>query len=303
MVRRLCSQPRPGDRRDGDDTWAVRRRRCSTHRRPHLSRVARGETLVSKMGSRRSICGVLVLIFAANCSPAQTVLKVGLISGTIDVDLERYVAGVLAGESSIFRSQEALKAMAIAARTYALRERSRHSAEGFDFCDTTHCQRLDLDAVTARLRSIADQTKGELVWFEGKLAFTPYTRDCGGRTADVAEVWPGLLAPYLKSRDDPHDTVRWHWNADPSRVAESLHKSELRTPPKPERLTVAERTGSGRARTLIVSGTGESARISAGSFRFAIGRNLGWNSVASDLYEIRDGTVFVGRGSGHGVGL
>ena len=44
-------------------------------------------------------------------------------------------------------------------------------------------------------------------------------------------------------------------------------------------------------------------RISASSFRFAVGRELGWNTVASDRYEIRSGTVFEGQGSGHGVGL
>jgi stage II sporulation protein D len=43
--------------------------------------------------------------------------------------------------------------------------------------------------------------------------------------------------------------------------------------------------------------------ISAGSFRFALGRELGWNTVQSDRYEIHDGLTFEGRGSGHGVGL
>src|SRR5438874_1571512 len=61
---------------------------------------------------------------------------------TLHMPLEEYVAGVLAGESSIFKSDEALKAMAVAARTYAVRHTGRHRAEGFDFCDTTHCQDL-----------------------------------------------------------------------------------------------------------------------------------------------------------------
>ena len=105
--------------------------------------------------------------------------------------LEKYVlAAVLAGEASVFRSDEALKALAVAARTYAVRMRGRHAAEGFDLCATTHCQRIDLDNVTLRLQKMADATSGEMLWYRGKLAFTPYSLDCGGHTEDAAAVWP-----------------------------------------------------------------------------------------------------------------
>ena len=96
----------------------------------------------------------------------------------VEMPLEKYVAGVLAGESSVFRSEEALKAMAVAARTYAVRLRGRHAKDGFDFCATTHCQRVNLKAITPRFDAIADATAGELLWFEGKPAFACYTRDC-----------------------------------------------------------------------------------------------------------------------------
>ena len=56
--------------------------------------------------------------------------------------------------------------MAVAARTYAVRLRGRHSAEGFDLCDTTHCQRLDPSAVTPRRKAAA--TAGELSWVPGQ---------------------------------------------------------------------------------------------------------------------------------------
>src|SRR5690349_25170076 len=71
----------------------------------------------------------------------------------VEMPLEQYVTAAIAGESSVFQSSEALKAMAIAARTYAVRLRGRHNAEGFDLCDTTHCQRLDVNAVTPRLEA------------------------------------------------------------------------------------------------------------------------------------------------------
>jgi stage II sporulation protein D len=247
-----------------------------------------------------------VALLAALPLAAQTAVKVRQGASTLSLPLEQYVAGVLAGESSVFRSPEALKAMAVAARTYAVRLRGRHAAEGFDFCATTHCQRLDLAAVTPRLRTIAQETAGELLWFEGKPAFACYTRDCGGRTEDAAAVWPDLAAPYLKSRADPY-CVRaggsaWQWTGDPQQIANVLMRSGLRTPAVVERIAIGERTASGRARTLLLSGRGESVRISAGSFRFAIGRGLGWSTIRSDRYEVH-GLRFEGAGAGHGVGL
>jgi hypothetical protein len=62
-------------------------------------------------------------------------------AGIIKLSSEDYVAAVVTGESSVFQSAEALKAMAVAARTYAARMHGRHAEEGFDFCSTTHCQR------------------------------------------------------------------------------------------------------------------------------------------------------------------
>jgi stage II sporulation protein D len=253
-------------------------------------------------------------VLAASLAAAQPSFRVRLTAAeggaTVQVPLERYVAGVLAGESSVFRSSEALKAMAVAARTYAVRLRGRHAAEGFDFCATTHCQRVDLKGIDARLEEAASATAGELLWWEGKPAFTCYTLDCGGRTEDAAAVWPDLAAPYLRAREDAWcgraGASPWQWSADPRQIFDALRASALRAPAAFERATIAERTATGRARTLTLSGGGQAVRISASSFRFAIGRALGWNTLRSDRYEIHaaDGRLtFSGWGAGHGVGL
>ncbi len=251
--------------------------------------------------------GALALLaLALPGAAAPLSLKVRQRAATLELPLERYVAGVLAGESSVFQSAEALKAMAVAARTYAVRLRGRHAAEGYDFCTTTHCQRLDLNAVTERLQSAAAATAGELLWFEGKPAFTCYTRDCGGRTENAGAIWPDLAAPYLQTHDDPYCTrtagSSWRFTADAAQLTAALRKAQLRAPRVLERVGIEQRTTSGRARTLVLTGAGESVRISAGSFRFAVGRGLGWNTVLSDWYEV-SGLSFNGRGSGHGAGL
>ena len=253
---------------------------------------------------------VLALLAALPLAAQAPSFKVRVGETTLQLPLERYVAAVLAGESSVFRSGEALKAMAVAARTYAVRLRGRHSAEGYDFCATTHCQRIDLNAVTPRLEAAAAATAGTLLWFEGKPAFACYTRDCGGRTEDAGEVWPDLAAPYLKSHPDDYclraGAVPWQWTVDPADVARALARSSLRAPAAIEQITIVQRTPSGRARTLTLSGAGESVRISASSFRFAVDRELGWNTLLSDQFEVRStgGRLgFEGRGAGHGVGL
>ncbi|SPE39152.1 SpoIID/LytB domain [Candidatus Sulfopaludibacter sp. SbA3] len=192
--------------------------------------------------------------------------------------------------------------MAVAARTYAVRLRGRHAAEGYDFCATTHCQHIELQSINARLEQAAAATLGEMLWYEGKPAFTCYTRDCGGRTEDGAAVW-NVPEPYLKSHQDPYcEAAKWRWEANPQQIVTALRQSQLRTPEKVERVDVVARTPSGRAQTLVLQGPGGSVRVSAGAFRFALGRAFGWNLVASDSYQIH-WPVFEGTGSGHGVGL
>jgi stage II sporulation protein D len=228
----------------------------------------------------------------------------------VEMPLEQYVAGVLAGESSVFRSDEALKAMAIAARTYAVRLRGRHAKEGFDFCATTHCQRVDPKAVTAHLEAIADETAGELLWFEGKPAFACYTRDCGGRSEDAGAVWPDLAAAYLRSHDDPYcqrsGGARWQWSGTGQEILSALQESGLHAPRTLREIALKQTTASGRAQVLALIGDGETVPISAGSFHFALGRTLGWDTLRSERYRVRAANgrfVFEGSGAGHGVGL
>jgi len=83
----------------------------------------------------------------------------------------------------------------------------------------------------------------------------------------------------------------------------ALRDSKLQTPPQIRQVRVVERTASGRARVLLLEGgTGGAIRISAGAFRFAVGRELGWNWLRSDWFDVQ-GTAFQGRGEGHGVGV
>jgi stage II sporulation protein D len=223
------------------------------------------------------------------------------------IRLEDYVAAVLAGETKDLHSPEALKAMAVAARTFAVRFRGRHRSEGFDFCDNTHCQNVRFDAVTAKERDAVAATAGELLWYQGSAASTYYSKDCGGVTEAAGAVWPDMAALYLRSVGD-HFCPRQTW--DSSVRFEDFHRAlraaGLNAPERGRSIAIADRTESGRALKLAIAGDGPPVLLPASAVRFALGRTLGWSAVRSDLYEVRlqGGTVlFHGRGTGHGVGL
>jgi len=233
----------------------------------------------------------------------------GRIAVVVRLPLEEYVAGVLAGESSNFRSVESLKAMAVAARSYAAHYRGRHGDEGFDFCDTTHCQDLRLTATSDRLRAAAESTEGELLWFEGRPAATYYHRQCGGTTESAERVWPAAKAPYLRQQSD-HYCVRQgrgEWRSE-------LSRSELRravalagfAPPQEIRAwEIVSRTPSGRVARVRLEGS-TSLQLTAEALRLAVGRAVGWEKIRSDLYDVRssgDRFLLHGYGAGHGVGL
>lgn len=222
----------------------------------------------------------------------------GLLLLTLTMPLEEYVTAVLQGESASFKSDEALKAMAIAARTYAVRFGSRHRLEGFDFCDTTHCQDLRLGNESPRARAAAGATEGELLWSEGRPAATYYHRSCGGEIDDAQALEPDLHVRYLKRHQDDHCVAipdEWQSEISKTDLARALGRPVAS-------VRVVARGDSGRARRLLIN----DRAITATEFRLAIGRTLGWDKLRSDLYEEEDRgdrIVIRGRGQGHGVGL
>ena len=225
----------------------------------------------------------------------------------VEMNAEEYVTAVVAGEAGVLQSREARKAMAVAARTYGFQMRGRHAAQGFDFCSTTHCQRVLAGTPNDVAKAAADATAGEMLWFQGRPAFAVYSQDCGGRTEAAAAVWPDMAAEYLAVREDPYCVRRgragWSWeHLNYEEIRQALTAEGLRCPEPLVRVEIATRTGSGRAKTLALMGTQERIAVSASSFRFAMGRHLGWNKLRSDWYEM-SGDRVVGHGRGHGVGL
>jgi len=230
---------------------------------------------------------------------------------TATMPLEEYVAGVLAGETGNFKSDEALKAMAVAARTYAMHFGSRHALDGFEFCDSTHCQELRLSTINPHLHQIADETAGEVLWFEGEPAATYYFANCGGETEDGRYILGNdeERAPYLTQHSDQfcvrNGGGEWRSEVSKRELQSALAEDGFRIPGRLRSVSIERRTPSGRVEFVRVTGSG-TVSIPGVAFRSAVGRHIGWDRLKSNLYEVSDRgdrVVFHGRGLGHGVGL
>jgi stage II sporulation protein D len=227
--------------------------------------------------------------------PLEVTARNGVLVIVNEIPFEEYVAAVLAGESLGFRSDESLKAMAVAVRTYASHFLNRHDNEAFNFCDTTHCQDFRITAVTERMRKAANETRGQVITYGGQPISAYYHQNCGGITE--------ARAPYLQQLNDRFcvSNGRKRWTAELT-IAEM--KSALGVNGASS-IEIIERTNSGRAQRLRISGD-DTRTVSAEVFRLAIGRKLGWDKIRSDLYEIHNSGgqfLFEGYGAGHGIGL
>ena len=229
--------------------------------------------------------------------------------------LEDYVRGVLAAEGSMETEPEALKALAIAIRTYALKNLGRHAREGYDFCTSTHCQRyrqLELDSgghVSPLIIEAAEGTRGEILRDENnELVDAYFSASCGGATANLATLWGGNAPPYLRGVHDEYCGSEAHhsWT---DVISQAKLLKALQTDPRTnvgERLvnvSVLRTDASDRAELIAIEGN-RRVTIKGWDFKIIVGRALGWNVLKSSRFEIaRSGSNFIFRGSGFGHGL
>ncbi len=116
------------------------------------------------------------------------------------IGLEDYVRGVVPNELS-YPALEALKAQAIAARTYAVKNRGQFASEGFDLLPTTRSQVYrGLSSETPLTSRAVDETRGMIATYNGDPINALYTSTCGGRTEDVENIFNEAV-PYLRGRE------------------------------------------------------------------------------------------------------
>jgi len=194
----------------------------------------------------------------------------GQLIAVITMDRETAVASVVAAESATDTPLEALKAQAVAARSYLVAGRGRH--HDFDFCDTTHCQFLrEPPAIDSAATKAVAATRDMVMAYDSQPFAAMYTHSCRGRTRTPTELrLPPAAYPYYSveckyCRSHP---ARWSSRIS-AQDAAGLHSSD------------------------------ESARLN-------IDRRLGWSTVPSNDFSMKkqgDQVVLEGTGQGHGIGL
>ena len=203
--------------------------------------------------------------------------KLGGVSAINAIDIDNYIRGVVAGEMPSSWPQEALRAQAVAARTYALA--TSKSGDGFDqYADTRSQVYNGISGETDATDAAVAATKGEVVSYRGKPVVTYFFSTSGGRTENIENVFIGAKPePYLTSVDDPHDDVspRHKWVRRMSlRTAErrlgSLVKGSLK------QIRVLQRGKSPRVVRAQIVGTRGRTSVSGPTLRSELGLYDTW---------------------------
>lgn len=119
------------------------------------------------------------------------------------LDLEEYLRGVVPSEMPASWPLEALKAQAVAARTYAARRAGK--GKGYDLDDTANSQAYRTDYFRNSTDAAIQSTRGQVLCYKGSLIDAVYSSSNPGHTRSAEERW-GNAVPYLIRREDPYDT-------------------------------------------------------------------------------------------------
>jgi stage II sporulation protein D len=241
----------------------------------HVSSKAKIVRLRLPNGATREYRGTLRLIKRG--TGGRTVNK---------VKLEDYVRSVVPSEMPTSWAPDAVRAQAVAARSYAIRIRDFTSYSGYDICDTTACQVYGGKATTtsagnrivretAAGTAAAKATAGTIVTYGGQVALTQFASSNGGAMSTGGY-------PYLKEKDDPYDGVvksqAWSKTVTAKAVAKAYPSVGT-----VKQLTITKRDGSGRyggrVSSIKIVGSKKSVTVTGSAFQSKFG-------MRSSLYKI-----------------
>ena len=241
------------------------------------------------------------------------------------LDLETYLLGVVPREIPVTQF-EAVKAQAVAARTYAVGQMGRRESLGFDFYGSVQDQvyggiGAENDIAT---RAVAE-TRGEILTYDGEPIDAFYHSTCGGRTAAIEEVWASPSVPYLRSVSDEKpgggawcdssSRYRWtvNWTGEQLRAVleRNLAARGAGTVRAVQDVSIEEEAPSGRAAWTRLRVDGADYRVRGDSIRWILhtpeNRSLNSALLFDVHYEESDGRITSlrvdGGGWGHGIGM
>ncbi len=222
----------------------------------------------------------------------------GQITAINHVDLESYLYSVVGAEAYASWPLEALKAQAVAARTYALYKRSQSNNPNYDVDTTTATQVYKgLDSEYTSTIQAVGETNSQVMTYNGQTILAVFHSSSGGHTENVEDIWSSNL-PYLRGVVDYDQTApvyQWSKNLTGRELGNLIGGVGTVTS-----MTAERTTPQGRVVTMKVTGTGGTKRISGENLRKAL--NL--KSTLVSVSSVGNSTFQVyGKGFGHGVGL
>ncbi|MEC4805437.1 MAG: SpoIID/LytB domain-containing protein [Jaaginema sp. PMC 1079.18] len=227
----------------------------------------------------------------------QLVAQGSRLSAINHVDLEDYLYSVVGAEAIASWPLEALKAQAVAARSYALHERSQSRSSLYDLDTTTFTQVYKgLASEASSTHQAVQATTGEVIVYNRQAILAAFHSSSGGHTENAEDVWTSPL-PYLRGVVDyDRQAPVYQWSK--SYTAKEL--SRLIGGVGTIQSCIPERTTPhGRIITMRIVGSGGTTRLSGAQIRSALG-------LRSRLFTITpsgNGFIVQGRGFGHGVGM
>jgi stage II sporulation protein D len=243
------------------------------------------------------------------------------------LDIEDYLRGVVPLEMGkrSWQELEALKAQAVASRTYACRRIQGSRGESFDMLSTVADQVYGgVDAETAEADSAIHSTQGLVVYWGDSLADIYFHSTCGGNTAGFDEAWNKPPCPYLQSQSDldpdgkPYCSFsplfEWEetWSADQlsAIIRKNSEKIQGQEPFAGElrKIKVLDRFSSGRVKACRFEGKSGTIECGGDRLRSILRRNSGSGSLlrSSNFTIVENGPdrfTLHGKGYGHGVGM
>lgn len=216
------------------------------------------------------------------------------------VQAEEYLYSVVPSEIGYKFYPEAIKAQAVAARSYLYHSLMRKKYDYCDLLDTIDSQvYLGYDKENSMINELINETSNVIMVYNGEAINALFHSTSGGRTANNEDVWPsGTPLPYIRAVDDKdygNDSPRQNWNF-------TISKSEMS---KIFGFTVKKikiiKSADKRVKKLKISGS-SSVTMTGNDLR----KKVGYTKIFSTMFKVEDkgkNFYFTGHGSGHGLGM
>ncbi len=214
------------------------------------------------------------------------------------VDVENYVAGVVQSEGGGgLKDNEFYMVQAITCRTYALNNMKKHAKEGYNLCDSVHCQLYYGRCKNSDILAAVYKTVGNvIVDKDDKMIAAAFHSNSGGQTVNSEDIWK-ISTTYLKSVEDTFSlkmpAAKWERKISKQKWFDYLAKKYNYPIDNPEKLKAVRNFSQEKRMVYLV----DSIKLTS------IRADFGLKSTFFSIIDLGDTLLFKGKGYGHGVGL